>query len=363
MKIIFFIARYSYSGVPLAQLRLAKAFLLRGFEVNFVIGFVPAEFKLPANLGFEVIDLGQQRTYRLLPRLMTIIRSQRPDIIFSAEDHLNAMVTAAVILTKSRAKLSVSSRVTPYDTYSNNIFSKRWILKIISKSLWWRVDALTCVSKDMVKQYNKIFGNTRHQAIYNVIVDSDLKRKSAEVVDHPWFSDKEIPIVISAGRLAPEKGYPDLIAAMKLVNERQPARLVILGEGSLRPQLQQMIDEAGLKDRAQLLGFQSNPYKFFAKSRLFVLSSYVEGLPNVLVEAIACGCGVVSTDCPTGPSEVLGEGRFGELVPVHAPQAMSKAIVRLLDAEPTGDDEREAAIFPFLEDQVIQLHQRVLGLA
>lgn len=362
MNIIFFIARYSHSGVPLAQLRLAKAFTRRGFKVNFVIGFVPPELKLPANLGFEVIDLAQQRTYKLLPRLMTIIRSQRPDIIFSAEDHLNTVVTAAVILTRSRAKLSVSSRVTPYDTYSNTIFSKRWVLKIISKALWWRADALTCVSKDMVKQYKKIFGNTRHQAIYNVIVDSDLESKSSETVDHPWFFDKEIPIVISAGRLAPEKGYPDLIAAMKLVNERMPARLVILGEGPLRLQLQQMIDEAGLKDQAQLLGFQSNPYKFFARSRLFVLSSYVEGLPNVLVEAIACGCGVVSTDCPTGPSEVLSKGRFGELVPVRAPQAMAEAIIRLLDAAPTVDELREEAIFPFVEEQVIQTHQRVLGL-
>ena len=99
---------------------------------------------------------------------------------------------------------------------------------------------------------------------------------------------------------------------MKLVNERVPVRLLMLGDGPLRGQLQHLIDEAGLNDRIQLLGFQENPYKYYARSRLFVLSSYVEGLPNVLVEAMACGCAVVSTDCPTGPRELPESDRWSD---------------------------------------------------
>lgn len=359
-KIIFFIARYSHSGVPLAQLRLAKAFFRRGFIVNFVIGYVPPELKIPLDIGFELINLNQPRTYKLLPRIMAMIRSNKPDIIFSAEDHLNTVVIAAVILTRSRAKLSVSSRVTPYDTYSDYIFSKRWVLKLISQSLWWRADALTCVSKDMVKQYHKIFGDTRHQSVYNVIVDSDLTLKGSEKVDHPWFNDKTIPIVISAGRLAPEKGFFDLIASMKIVNQQTPARLVILGEGPLRTDLQKLIDDEGLGQQVKLLGFQPNPYKFYTKSRLFVLSSYVEGLPNVLVEALACGCNVVSTDCPTGPREVLQDGKLGMLVPVRSPKIMADAIVATINMQ-SSIGLLEEAIFPFTESQVIAAHQKILN--
>lgn len=360
-KIAFFIARYSHSGVPLAQLRLAKAFLQRGHKIDFVIGYVPPGLSLPTGLGFEIVHLNQARTFKLLAPIVRMLRRNRFDVIFSAEDHLNAVVTLAVYLAGSRAKLSVSSRVTPYDTYSNRVLSKGWVLKKLNPLLWHRADALTCVSRDMVAQYQAIFGRTKHQAAYNVIVNADLDRKKAEHVDHPWFDDVNIPVVISAGRLAPEKGYPDLIAAMKLVNERMPVRLLMLGEGPLRAELQQLIDAAGLNDRIQLLGFQANPYKYYARSRLFVLSSYLEGLPNVLVEAMACGCAVVSTDCPTGPREVLQDLKVGRLVPMHSPQAMADAVIEMLSVLPDASQLKQA-VLPFTEDRVIAVHQQMLGL-
>jgi glycosyltransferase involved in cell wall biosynthesis len=360
-RICFFIARYSHSGVPLAQLRLAKAFLQRGHKIDFVIGYVPFGLSLPADLGFEILHLNQPRTFKLFVPILGILRNNNPDVIFSAEDHLNAVVTMAVYLTGSRAKLSVSSRVTPYDTYSDRVLSKGWVLKKINPLLWRRADALTCVSRDMVTQYQEIFEHTKHEAAYNVIVNLDLDRKKAEHVDHPWFDDENIPVVISAGRLAPEKGYPDLIAAIKLLNVRTPVRLLMLGEGPLRTELQQLIDKADLGDRIQLLGFQANPYKYYARSRLFVLSSYLEGLPNVLVEAMACGCAVVSTDCPTGPREVLEGLEVGRLVPMRSPQAMADAVEEMLAVMPDLSALRQA-VLPFTEERVIAAHQRMLGL-
>ena len=360
-RICFFIARYSHSGVPLAQLRLAKAFLQRGYKIDFVIGYVPPGLTLPTDLGFDILNLAQPRTFKLLGPVVRMIRHNQPDVIFSAEDHLNLIVTLAVHLTGSRAKLSVSSRVTPYDTYSNRILSKGWVLKALNPLLWHRADALTCVSRDMVAQYKAIFGQTKHQTAYNVIVNADLERKKSEHVDHPWFDDLNIPVVISAGRLAVEKGYPDLIAAMKLVNQSMPVRLLMLGEGPMHAQLQHLIDEAGLQDRIQLLGYQANPYKYYARSRLFVLASYLEGLPNVLVEAMACGCAVVSTDCPTGPREVLQNLEVGRLVPMRSPQAMADAIAEMLEVLPDANLLKRA-ILPFTEDRVIAVHQQMLGL-
>lgn len=360
-RICFLIARYSHSGVPLAQLRLAKAFLQRGYKIDFVIGYVPPGLMLPTDIGFEFIYLNQARTFKLLGPIVGMLRRNQPDVIFSAEDHLNAVVTLAIYLAGSRAKLSVSSRVTPYDTYSDRILSKGWILKKLNPLLWRRADALTCVSRDMVAQYQVIFGRTKHQVAYNVIVNADLDRKKAEQVDHPWFDDVNVPVIISAGRLAPEKGYHDLIAAMKLVNQRMPVRLLMLGEGPLHAELQQLIDESNLSDRIQLLGFQANPYKYYARARLFVLASYLEGLPNVLVEAMACGCTVVSTDCPTGPSEVLQDVKVGRLVPMRSPEAMADAVVEMLAVLPDVSLLNNA-LLPFSENSVIAAHQRMLGL-
>lgn len=360
-KIIFFIARHSRSGVPLAQIRLAKALYRRGYKVEFVIGFVPDSISVPVIEGICVINLNMPRTYKLLLPIISYIRASQPDVIFTAEDHLNAIVTLAVILAGSKAKLSASSRVTPYDTYSNKLFSKRWVLKQLSILLRKRVDALVCVSKDMVKQYEAIFGLSKFQCIYNVICDLDTPHRMCEPLDDPWLKDKLVPVVITAGRLAPEKGFADLILAMKQLKQHTNARLVILGDGPLRADLELLIYREGLTDTVRLLGYQENPLKYFSQSRVFVLSSYVEGLPNVLVEAMMCGCTPVSTDCPTGPREVLQDGKYGYLVPMRDPVAMASAIQRALE-QPMTPEQLKEAVEPFTEERVIQKHRSVLGI-
>jgi glycosyltransferase involved in cell wall biosynthesis len=361
-KIAFFIARYSRSGVPLAQMRLAKAFHRQGFAVDFVVGYVPEGIAHPSAEGIRVIVLGRARAAAMFMPICRYLRSERPGVVFSAEDHLNFVVTAAMLVTRSKAKLSVSSRVTPFDTYSNRVFTKRWFLKQIATPLGRRADALVCVSKDMIAQYVSIFGPRPFQCIYNVICDEDSARKMLDpVTDEPWLQDGEVPVVISAGRLAPEKGFPDLIRAVRIANETRPVRLLILGEGPMAAELEQLIDEEGVRDAVKLIGFRSNPHQYLKKSAVFVLSSYVEGLPNVLVEAMECGCTPVSTDCPTGPREVLRGGEYGQLVPVHDPATMAAAILKALD-QPLSPDQLMEAVQPFTECQVIQKHRESLGI-
>jgi glycosyltransferase involved in cell wall biosynthesis len=213
----------------------------------------------------------------------------------------------------------------------------------------------------MVKQYETIFGPTKYQCIYNVICDANMQQRMLEPVDDPWMNDRSIPVVITAGRLAPEKGFPDLIYAIKILLQRISVRLVILGDGPLREDLEELIQKNNLAKSIRLLGFHENPLKYFSKAQVFVLSSYVEGLPNVLVEAMACGCTPVSTDCPTGPREVLEDGKYGYIVPVRDPEAMASAIQKALE-KPMSPDLIKDAIEPFTEEVVIQKHQSVLGI-
>jgi glycosyltransferase involved in cell wall biosynthesis len=296
----------------------------------------------------------------LLP-LWRYLRTTKPDVVFSAEDHLNGVVLLAAIVSGSKAKISGSSRVPPSDTYSNALFTQGWVFKHLMRAVMWRADALTCVSKDMVEQYRLIFGSSPHVCVYNIVDDRHSRLKMNEPVEHEWFLRKECPVLVAAGTLTPRKGFADLIRAMEELSRRRQARLVILGEGPLRSELQALIGKLGLSDLVRLQGNVANPLKFFARADVFVLSSYVEGLPNVLVEAMVCGCTPVSTDCPTGPREVLQDGKYGYLVPVGDPVAMAASIERALD-NPVPKSMLADAVLPFEEETVLKRHFKVLGL-
>ena len=363
MKITVVTPRYAISGVPLAQTKFARALGGAGHEVELIIGRADAGLELPKlpNVKVSVLDLPNVRAM-FLP-LWRYFRSAKPDVVFSAEDHLNTIVLLAAIASGSRAKISGSSRVTPFDTYSNKIFSKRWILKQLATATSWRAQALTCVSEDMVAQYQKVFRSPRHVCVYNIIVNSEADKLIAEPVTHPWLTQNTgIPVITAAGSLQPWKGFGNLIQAIGVLSKRRKLRLIILGEGPLRTELEALVKSLDLESMVDLPGHVSNPLKYFAHSDVFALSSTVEGLPNVLVEAMMAGCTPVSTDCPTGPREVLQDGRYGYLVPVNDPSAMALAIEKALDA-PIPRAKLMEALIPFKEDVILARHFEILGIS
>lgn len=361
MKICVATARYMISGVPLAQLRFAQALADNGHDVDLVIGRIDPEYQFPDVAGVTVLELKQWHVRGMLVPLWRYLRTAKPDVVFSAEDHLNSVMLLAAIVSGSKAKISCSSRVTPFDTYSSALFSKRWVLKHFMRAVMWRANALTCVSKDMVEQYRRVFDSPPHVCIYNIVDDRRSRLKLDEPLEHEWFLRKDCPVLVAAGRLAPWKGFADLIRAVKILSGKRRARLVILGDGPLRPELEALIVDLGLSDVVRLLGYVASPLKYFARANVFVLSSHVEGLPNVLVEAMMCGCSPVSTDCPTGPREVLQDGKYGYLVPMHDPVAMAAGIEQALD-KPIPRSLLAEAVRPFEERAVLERHFEVLGL-
>ncbi len=361
MKICVITPRFAIAGVPLAQLRFARALAHIGHDVDLVVGFVDPLYKLPPVETVNVVQWQEPHVRGMFLPFCKYLQAVKPDVVFSAEDHLNAIVLLAAIAVCSKAKISGSSRVTPFDTYSSKPFSKRWVLKQLLRAVMWRADALTCVSKDMVEQYRKVFDAPPHVCVYNIVDDRLSRQRMMEPVDHEWLLFKEGPIVVAAGRLAVWKGFADLIRAIKLLPSQRRVRLMILGDGPLRSELEALIIELGLQNFVSLLGYRENPLKYFARADVFVLSSHVEGLPNVLVEAMMCGCTPVSTDCPTGPREVLQNGKYGYLVPVSDPVAMAAGIEQALDHQIPKALLAEA-IQPFEEGAVLRRHFEVLGL-
>jgi glycosyltransferase involved in cell wall biosynthesis len=187
--------------------------------------------------------------------------------------------------------------------------------------------------RDDMAQLTKI-PRERITVIYNPsIVSADVREKAQAPLDHPWFEPGQPPVLIAVGRLQIQKDYPTLLQAFAQVRQKRPVRLLILGEGKERPMLEEIIKTLGVEEDVSLPGFVMNPFAYMARASLFVLSSRWEGLPTVLIEAMCCGTPVVSTDCPSGPREILREGQYGQLVPVGEPTALARAIETTLDAK------------------------------
>ena len=361
LKICVVTPLFALSGVPLAQIRFARALAGAGHDVDLVIGQIGPEYNFPDIADVHLINMDKPNVRSMFLPVVRYFRTSTPDVIFSAEDHLNAMILIAAIVTGISSKISCSSRVTPFDTYSNVPLTKRWVLKQLMRIVMFRANALTCVSRDMVDQYKKVFTSPPHVCVYNIVDDPHSRNRMKEPVDDEWFVPGTEPLLVAAGQLAEWKGFPDLIHAIGILIKNRKVKLAIFGDGPMRSDLQALIDEMNLGSCVRLFGYVENPLKYFSQADIFVLSSYVEGLPNVLVEAMMCGCTPVSTDCPTGPREVLEEGKFGYLVPVKNPTKMAAGIERAINS-PIPKELLVEAIEPFSERIVLARHFAALGI-
>ena len=175
-------------------------------------------------------------------------------------------------------------------------------------------------------------------------------------MDHPWFKPTQPPVLLAVGRLCKQKDFSTLIRAFAQVRQTHSARLLILGEGEERPALETLVRQFDLEKVTSLPGFVPNPYPYMVRASLFVLSSKWEGLPGVLIEALFCGVPSISTDCPGGSREILGDGQHGQLVPVGNVTSLANAIKTALDgqvAPPSRESwqpfERETVVNQYLD--------------
>jgi len=198
------------------------------------------------------------------------------------------------------------------------------------------------------------------EVVYNPVVRPEMKDLAAEPVDHEWLNNKTCPVLIAASKLKPQKDLPMLLRAFQKVRAQRPVRLLILGEGPDLHSLEELAAELGIAADVQFAGFVQNPFAYYRRADLFVMSSAWEGLPTALIEALACGCPVVSTDCPSGPAEILDKGRYGRLVPVGDHQALAKGIMEVLDSPPSAALLEERANYFSLADSVDRYEKLVV---
>ena len=167
----------------------------------------------------------------------------------------------------------------------------------------------------------------RVTTIHNPVDVQAVKEKSRAPLSHPWLGPGSPPVILGAGKLKTQKDFATLLRAFARVRAARPAHMIVLGEGEERRKLEKLARKLGIAAHTVLPGFVDNPFAWMARASVFVLSSAWEGFSNVLVEALACGCSVVSTDCPSGPAEILDAGAYGTLVPVGDDRALADAIL------------------------------------
>lgn len=341
---------------------LANGFARYGYQVDLVLADANGIFKNEVSEAVRVVNLDSKRMAASVLRLARYLRHNRPDVLLSAMTHVNLTSIWARHISRVAIRLVISERST-FSQALKGLGGRclvRWLMPRLVRYFYPSADAVVSVSmgvqEDLLRHV--ILPSTMTHVAYNPVVDDALLQRAAEPIEHPWFAVGTPPIVLGAGRFTEAKNFPLLLKAFALVRRKRPCRLMILGEGPLRQLLENQVSALRLGTDVLLPGFVDNPLPYMRQASVFVLSSSWEGLPAVLIQAMACGCRVVSTDCPSGPREILEGGRWGELVPVGDDVALAEAIERCLDNDSPPDVCERAGFFN--EEKSVEAYLKIL---
>lgn len=350
LHIALFLAGLSGGGAQRRMLTLARGFAERGYRVDVVVARSEGPFRRELSPLVRLVPLDPAVSYLPVIRrakglwVMTARRAlarylgrERPDVLLSSSNPANltalwaresAGVATPVVLT---VNVSLAEATGPKRGWFRNV------MRGLIRRYYPQADAVIAISDGVRRDVIDIAGvpADRVVTVYNPVDLTRIEELAAAPLDHPWVAAGAPPLLVAVGKLKRQKDFPTLLRAFERVRAVRPVRLAIFGEGDQRAKLEAWIDEHMLRREVFMPGFVENPYTWVARAAVFVLSSQWEGASNALLEALACGCRIVSTDCPSGPRELLVDGRFGRLVAVGDDRALADAIVLALN-EPSA---------------------------
>ena len=351
-------------GAERVMLNLSGGLLDRGFEVDMVLTRGGGSFLPELDPRLRLVDLQAERVLLVLPALRRYLRRARTQVILSSLTHLNLASILARGWPSSGPRLVLVEHNDLAHASAHSL--RRWenFSPLAMRLLYPFANAVVAVSAGVADGLVQRAGlrRTSITVIHNPIVTPGIVEKANAPLDHPWFASGQPSVILAAGRLTLQKDYPTLLRAFAVLRSHRSARLLILGKGDLQAELEALAGQLGIAADVQFAGFDPNPFRFMKRCGVFVLSSAWEGFGNVLVEALACGAQVVSTDCPSGPAEILENGRYGRLVPVGDPESLARAIEDALD-HPFPPEQLRARAQAFSVDVALDQYLRVMGLA
>lgn len=303
------------------------------FAPTLVLLKTSGEFVDDAPSDVPLLALNSRNIVTAIPPLTQLLSRQQPDITFSTSSGTNITLVIAHRLSRSRARLVLSERNI---LFHGGRSAKRRLVVWLKKRLYGRADAIIALSQGVKDDLIAELGLAPNKitVAYSPIDIGDIQSRMKEEIAHPWFKET-IPLIVAAGRFVREKDFATLISAFALARKARPLRLVLLGEGPLKAELEGQTRALGIEQDVWFPGFDKNPFKYMARASVFVVSSQHEGLCTVLIQAMACGAPVISTDYQVGAREIIDCGRDGWIVPVADPDMMSRKILELLDQPET----------------------------
>ena len=336
-RLAIFIPSMNGGGAQRVTLNLARGIAERGYFVDLVLARAEGPYLAEVPETVRVVDLKASRVLTSLPALLRYLRRERPHALLSTMNYANI----AALWVRRLAGVPTRLVVSEHDTLSASAHHSssvrgRMMPHLVRRFYRW-ADGIIAVSQGSADDLAQITGLPRERVkvIYNPVVTAELRARAQCSMDHPWFRTGQPPVLLAVGRLSSQKDFETLLLAFAQVRKARPVRVLILGEGEERPRLEALARKLDLMQDIGLPGFVENPYMYMARASVFVLSSRWEGLPTVLIEALYCGAPLIATDCPSGPREILADGKYGRLVPVGDVPALAQAIeTTLADKSP-----------------------------
>lgn len=365
-----FVPNMDGGGAERVMLQLAQGLAQKGLKVDLVLARAEGAYLSKVPPEVRLVDLKSKSPVILFKTLALVdyLRQERPKIILSALDIVSAATWA-----KRLAKVPTQVIMSVHTNLSYQFEDKPDLVvgKLRAALVRWfypLADGIIAVSRGVADDVAHLANlpPEKVKVIYNPVITPDLGAKAAAPVENPWFAPGEPPVILGVGRLVRQKDFATLIRALAIVRQHTPARLVILGdvdkrEPAIKPELESLIAELGLEDSVALPGFVDNPYAYMAKAKVFALSSIYEGFGNVIAEAMAVGTPVVSTNCKSGPAEILENGKYGKLSPVGDSQALAEAIIATL-AQPMEPELLRQRAKAFSVETVVDQYIEVLQI-
>lgn len=347
MKIAIFIPDFRGGGAQHMMVNLANALAARGHNMTLLVAHNAGPFAEKVGKKVTVIDFQKTRTLMALSGLWNYVRKDQPDILLSALTHANIVALLVKALSKrTKTKFVISERNFFSQSLHHSKSKKDKFFALLVPVLYPLADKIIGVCKNVADDIKKAARLSENKVtwIHNPVIVDEINSHTKENTNIAELGRPGLPLIMTAGRLVPQKDHMTLLRAFAKMLQEKDARLLILGQGPLRPKLEALAQKLGIANKITFQGYVNNPLPYFKEAKLFVLSSAWEGFPNVMIEAMYCGLAIVSTDCPGGPAEILEDGKYGLLCPVGDDDALAAAMLKALEEKPDPEIQKKRAL-------------------
>tara|TARA_B100001996_G_scaffold110537_1_gene83653 strand:+ start:4950 stop:6059 length:1110 start_codon:yes stop_codon:yes gene_type:complete len=321
VDVTFFLPNFHIGGAQKVALEIANGLSKRGKNIEIIVLNDEGLFKKNVSGQIKVKIIGKKRVILSLKYLIEYFKAINPISFFSAQTHGSFVVALAILISKWKGRFITRQTNTHKSNKFRKFAIKDYLIHILFNFSNLVAHSVIAPSQGIASEIKNI---EKVKVVPNPINFNQIIELSKENIENSKVNKQRF--ILGVGRCVKQKRFEDLVKAFALTNLPNSIKLVIIGEGPERKKINETSKKCGIEDKVIVLDYEENPFKYMSKCELFVLTSGWEGMPSVLIQALACGAKVISTDCDHGPKEILNNGEYGSIVPVGDIEKIKKTI-------------------------------------